>query len=571
MTCESSSVPDEQPVVNHVPVYGMFETCVTNTTGYANPFANVDLRAVFVSPSGRDVRFLGFYDGNGKGGQVGTLWKQRFMPDEAGTWSYTLTFTDGSPGKTGSFECVAEGAKPGPWKQDPDNTHWFRAMRGERFLPVALYADCPYTPIDWQDAIRWCVAKEYNTLVTSTMNTWAWADEWENVTAFATADASTKTVDYDRLNLKMWQEWDDLLETAGENGIYIGPFNGPHGFYGGRRWKYPPVELAYSPARRDGFNTSQNRRLMRYLVARQGAYWNLAYWNLGDTELYWYGSEAQAIDYGEYFASITPFERMITAQDAEQVHDEDRRWLSKMDCPSGRKLNTVQTAVGNPNRPGWSSWEGKSHIDDPAWQNAGPNNELALDSYAGFPVLTTEGLWEGQGRAEKPLRIIWGFFTAGAHTMWADWRNDDGIDGGRWSSLGRAWTPVKPLAEHLFQLDQLGVDCVGDEQLLIATAALQALEYWKMNPHNELVAGSAEAYCLAEPDAQYLIYAPNGGEIRIDLSSFKGTFVARWLDPRDGGYSEPVSSVGNYVRTFTAPTPEDWVLIVTYSTKQTKG
>ena len=549
----------EQIPLDQVPLYGLFETSVANATAYGNPFADVELTAVFTSPNGRVVDFLGFYDGDGKGGQTGAIWKQRFMPDEVGTWSYELTFTDGAPGKRGRFECVVEGAKPGPWKQDPDNPRWFRTMRGERFLPVAMYATCPYTPIDWQDAIEWCIVREYNTLVTSTFNTWVWADEWENVTAWATADASKREVDYDHLNLKMWQEWDDLLRTAGENGIYIGPFNGPNGFYGGRRWKYPPEELAYYPAARDGFETPQNMCLIRYLVARQGAYWNLAYWNLGSTELYIYLDEASSIRYGEYFASITPFGRMITAQDIEQWHDEDMRWLSKMDFPSSRKLNTVQTGVSSRDRPSW----GESHIDNPAWQNAGPNNELALDSYAGFPVMTTEGLWEGQGRAEKPLPIIWGFFAAGAHTMWADWRHDEGVDGGRWSSVGRGWTPVKPLDEHLFRVDQLGIDCVGDEQLLIATDAIRQLEYWKMNPYNELVEGSTEAYCLAEPGAQYVVYVPTGGDVKLDLTAFAGEFEAKWLDPRTGEYSDPWTVTGGAIRTFTAPAAEDWVMIVT--------
>ena len=239
-----SACSDARDGSDRVPLYGMLEILLANATAYANPFADVELEGTFTSPTGDDVVFCGFYDGDGKGGQNGPVWKQRFMPGQVGTWSYVLSFSDGSPGKKGTFECVAQEARPGPWKQDPDNPHWFRTMRGDRFLPVAMYANCPYTPIDWQDAIRWCVAKGYNTLVTSTMNTWAWADEWGNVTAFATADAGTKTVDYDRLNLKMWHEWDDMIETAGEKGIYIGPFNGPHGFYGGRRWKYPPIELA---------------------------------------------------------------------------------------------------------------------------------------------------------------------------------------------------------------------------------------------------------------------------------------------------------------------------------------
>ena len=61
-------------------------------------------------------------------------------------------------------------------------------------------------------------------------------------------------------------------------------------------------------------------------------------------------------------------------------------------------------------------------------------------------------------------------------------------------------------------------DC---EQLIIATNAILSMQYSKMNPYNELVTGSLEAYCLAEPGAQYMVYSPNGGDIKIKKSETK--------------------------------------------------
>jgi len=409
------------------------------------------------------------------------------MPDEVGAWTYTLTFSDGQPGKSGRFQCITEGDKLGPWRQDPDNPYWFKTASGSHFLPVAMFANCEYTPMDWRHAVQWCKAKGFNTLVTRTFNRTVWGEGWKNVTCFGTANAAKRQVDYDRMNLVMWREWDQMILHAGENGIYIGAFEGPCGKYGGqRRGKYPPTQLVMNPGIQDRFDTPRNLKVIRYLVARQGAFWNLAYWSLGNTEVYAYAvaDEKEFLEYGEYFASITPWGRMITGQDAEQWHGKNRRWMSKLNIPVSRKLNTVQTAVENANRPSW----GKSNIDDPSFQNAGPNNELALDSYGGFPVLTTEGLWEGQDRATKPLRIIWGFFTAGAHTMWADWRYEH-PDQHDFGSIGRGWAPpVKPLDRQQFRLDQLGVDCVGDEQLKIAADATQRVSNTQ---HGGLLSGRA--------------------------------------------------------------------------------
>ncbi|HLA38840.1 MAG TPA: putative collagen-binding domain-containing protein, partial [Candidatus Glassbacteria bacterium] len=317
---------------------------------------------------------------------------------------------------------------------------------------------------------------------------------------------------------------------------------------------YPPAELVFAPPLRDRFDSPDNQFVIRYLIARQAAYWNLAYWSLGNTEVYEYGvkDEQEFLDYGRYLAGITPYGRMITAQDCEQRHGADRRWLSKLDLPAERKLNTVQTAPGNPN--------------DKSWQQAAPNNALALDAwgnppeYGGFPVLATEGLWEGQGRAEKPLRIIWGFFTAGAHTVWADWRYEN--DNHTFGSIGRCWVPLPGLDVHLFTADRLGADCSGDEQLVLAAGHLREYEYWKMAPHNELAAGGAEAYCLAEPGRQYLVYTPDGGSVNINLGGLAASLTARWFDPRDGTYAPAGTVQGGGVQSFTAPDGRDWVLSI---------
>ena len=97
-----------------VPLWGQFQTQFRNENSYANPFQDVTLEATFTAPSGRRVKFLGCYDGDGEGGQTGHFWRLRFMPDEVGRWSFTSVFSDGSAGISGGFSCVSQGAKPGP-------------------------------------------------------------------------------------------------------------------------------------------------------------------------------------------------------------------------------------------------------------------------------------------------------------------------------------------------------------------------------------------------------------------------------------------------------------------------
>ena len=177
-------------------------------------------------------------------------------------------------------------------------------------------------------------------------------------------------------------------------------------------------------------------------------------------------------------------------------------------------------------------------------------------------MLCTECLWEGQGRAEKPLRIIWGMLTAGSHTMWADWRYGDEGDPAdlKWGSIGRGWVPVKPFSQHIFTMTQFGANTEGDEQLILALKLLSSLEYWMMRPHNELVTGNNEVYCLAEPGAQYIVYAPNGGNIRLSLPA--GSYQSSWFNPRNGNSVKQQVLSGGHMVGLQAPNRTDWVLVV---------
>jgi len=531
-----------------------------NTKNYNNPFADVELMVNYISPTGRKIGLTGFYDGDGKGGQDGNIWKFRFMPDEPGEWKYQYYWSDSTKGGTGKFNSTTKGAKPGPWKINQHNPYWLTDSHGNHFLPIAVYANSHMVPIDWQDAIKWAEIKGYNTLKTPTFNTYNWGDGWDNTTAFikaygaphGAASGVLKWVDPDRYNLKMWHEWDSMIKAAGAKGIYIGPFEGPSGKYGGQDGKYPPKEQIFHPKIRDRFDSGRNKRFIKYFIARQGAFWNLAYWNLGSTEVYHYAvaDEEEFQGYISYMASMTPWNRMITAQDSEQWHDIDRRWLSRSPISNSRKLNTLQTSVTSPDYPHW----GVGNIDNTYWQEARPNNELALDSFAGFPLICTECLWEGQGRARKPLRIIWGMLTAGAITMWADWTGKSG-------SIGRGWVPIKPLDEHVFKPHQLGLDTTGDEQLKYALDLLSTLEFWKMRPHNEVVAGSKEAYCLAEPNEQYLVYAPEGGLVNLKLP--EGTYHSSWFNPHNALTQNTQIFTGGNTLELQAPNNNDWVLVIT--------
>jgi len=130
----------------HVPLWGRFEICITNPKTYANPFRDVTLRGTFKRPDGSRATCFGFHDGDGKGGQTGSVWKLRFMPDVVGQWTYHTTWSDGTAGKEGRFSVVDRGLS-GPIVADKRDPRVWRISGAREFIPFHVAAP-PYWQID---------------------------------------------------------------------------------------------------------------------------------------------------------------------------------------------------------------------------------------------------------------------------------------------------------------------------------------------------------------------------------------------------------------------------------------
>ena len=63
------------------------------------------MEVVFTGPDSHVYTVPAFYDGDGSGGLDGTVWKARFSPGDAGTWTYlTTSGEDSLDGLSGSFQ-----------------------------------------------------------------------------------------------------------------------------------------------------------------------------------------------------------------------------------------------------------------------------------------------------------------------------------------------------------------------------------------------------------------------------------------------------------------------------------
>ncbi len=121
-----------------------FEALIENTKRYDDPYRDVTLEAVYTRPDGVTVRFPGFHDGE-------NVWRIRFMPDRLGTWKYKASFSDGSPGVRGRFECVSSKIS-GMISVDDSNPIWFGFKGGDHVLVRSFHVGDRFFASNWEPA-----------------------------------------------------------------------------------------------------------------------------------------------------------------------------------------------------------------------------------------------------------------------------------------------------------------------------------------------------------------------------------------------------------------------------------
>jgi hypothetical protein len=137
---------------------------------------------------------------------------------------------------------------------------------------------------------------------------------------------------------------------------------------------------------------------------------------------------------------------------------------------------------------------------------------------------------------------VWENFTRGNQCLFMDPYLDPSHDPGRNNPAGGRPDPYWDTLR-----DALGRTRACAERMNLAAAV----------PHSEL---ASTGYCLADPDREYLVYLPQGGEVTVDLSAVSGSLRAEWLHPTEGTNVrvEPVAGGGR--RTLQSPLPGDAVL-----------
>jgi hypothetical protein len=110
----------------------------------------------------------------------------------------------------------------------------------------------------------------------------------------------------------------------------------------------------------------------------------------------------------------------------------------------------------------------------------------------------------------------------------------------------------------------LGLSPRAQATLRAARTLTEAMTVFACEPRNDLLSDRQpnEAYCLAEPGKQYAVYFPDGGLVKLDVSTAKGTLQVRWLDISRNAWQQPQSVTGGGTLELKTPGTGHWAVLV---------
>ena len=431
-----------------VKLWDRFEASVENPRTYKDPYRDVQLNVTYKTPGGAELKFWGFYDG-------GTTWRIRLMPDVAGKWEYDATFSDGQPGRKGSFQ-VAKSDLPGMISQYAPNPIWFGYKNGKRALVRSFHVGDRFFARNWDDRKRtqfldWFQQQGYNTI--------SIASHYLNRTVEGRGK-EWKTPDLWPLNASEFQYLESMLDDLNRRRIHVYPFAG----FFGKQSDFPR-----DPAEQELY--------LRYTVARLGPYWN---------HLLLVGGPEPLLKNNPHL-SFDEINRLGAL-------------IEKLD-PFGH-LRSVHNATGDDpfrDQP-WLTYgvlQGPKTLDPAVLSRV-----LLKNHHASKPLFAQETLWPGNKFHPKYMldhvrKNAFVMMLSATALNFADMNGD--------SSTG--FTGSMDLAEKVQERHDV-VRRVWDY--------FETVAFERMKPRQDLV---DNGYCLAEEGRDYLVYLDKPGKVKLSLAA----------------------------------------------------
>ena len=505
------------PAPANVEAYDFVEATLNVTApDAANPFTDVA-----VSGSFGKTAVEGFCDS-----ADGSVYRIRFMPSAPGDYAYTVTFRQGAFEKTfhGSFHATA-GHRRGPVRVDAQYPwHFVWEGTGEHYFFNGTTA---FWMMGWRDdrvidysierlhkmkinRIRVLIAGRTNMFYGEPVMT------GENFTVFLTPWPAENTqdflhpgFDYARFNVDYWRKYERMLRFARDRDVILSLI----------------LDLNDNKVH-PGAGSADEQRYIRYAIARFGAFSNIT-WDLGD-DLEGFRDDPWTRATGELMERTDPYQHLATSHPMDNIHqDRAAGWFG---FASFQEWSRTQHEFMLRKR---AEQEKLGRIIPQA------NEEYGYEDH--YP------LWSkgpGSESAEVLRRTAWEIAMAGGYgTAGESARRGTNI----WPDTGGGWMNGRG--------DDTMVMLKGYEHMV---DFFTSFEWWKTNPHDELVDNGA--YCVAEPGRTYAVYLPKGGGVTVKLGP--GHYRASWFDAFSGEWIAIGEMDGPAWTSPKAPGRGDWGLLV---------
>ncbi|MEM8535864.1 MAG: hypothetical protein AAGF95_33870 [Chloroflexota bacterium] len=443
------------------------------------------------------------------------------MPDQKGTWEYEYTWSDGTPGGSGSFVAVTEGAGKGVIQPYTENPLWF-AYNGTE--PVFLKSYYVITggflnePISWAapNVYQKIADRGYNHVMLNMLSTaytsQHFADSPGGSDEFLYRETSPSTT----MNLGLFDSLEDHLGWLNERDIGVHMFQGFDG----------KEEYGSGSPRYNDISESERDFLVRYAAARLAPYANVAGWN--------YTWETEGVD-----PELDLMDHLIKYDPSNHLRTFHGPGTSQDDVKGSFGDNRYTFITTEP------FWEGAR--DGKVFPVSLIHEVMLGHNKFGKPAMNTEGwgLWRPCYNADNTSvrRQAWAVtMAAGSYT----WSNLPSCENGNSST-------------DIFSFED-AAEAV-DVKYKIMT---EDVDFYRMVPANELIVDrSAETFALAEPGNQYVVYDQDGGSFTLEVAA--GTYNGKWVDALTGEEVTIGEVIGNDSgQSFTTPnTSADWILVVT--------
>jgi hypothetical protein len=238
------------------------------------------------------------------------------------------------------------------------------------------------------------------------------------------------------------------------------------------------------------------------------------------------------------------------------------RWL----VAGLNEFDNLLYEVSNETHPGSTEWQyhviryvkeleaslPKQHPVGMTYQNKGGQNKALYESPADWISPNPEG-----GFRDAPPDL------GGTKVVLVDTDHLWGIGGDAiwvWKSFTRGLNPIFMDTYDGKVLGQVRPQDEGPRRAMGQALALsRRIRLAHAIPRGEL---ASTGYCLAEPGVAYIAFAPEGGELEIDLRGETHTYQAEWLEVSSGLWHQAAPVAGGAPRRLQPPWNSPYVLFL---------